>query len=129
MLSEQYGICAALHSWLRGECTSRILFSALCAAGRSPAVGPADVCRSAAGLPRPAISPGPNGSVEEQRGQWIAKDCIPWCFDSARSVYFSKTLILLTAHISAILLPFFFFCAFCFNVQRAFPRQLPSLEK
>lgn len=80
------------------------------AAGRSPAVGPADVCRSAAGLPRPAISPGPNGSVEEQRGQWIAKDCIPWCFDSARSVYFSKTLILLTAHISAILLPFFSLC-------------------
>lgn len=83
-------------------------------------MGPADVCRSAAGLPRPAISPGPNGSVEEQRGQWIAKDCIPWCFDSARSVYFSKTLILLTAHISAILLPFFFFVHFVLMSREPF---------
>lgn len=62
-------------------------------------MGPAHVCWSVAGLPRPTISPGPNGSVEERRGQCIAKECIPKCFDSARCVYFSKTLILLTAHI------------------------------
>lgn len=67
-------------------------------------VGPAHTRRQWLGSqlvcsPRLAFGPDPSDSVEEQQGQWIPKERIPECFGSARSVYFKKAMILLTAHI------------------------------